>query len=418
MRTLATCLALSTLLLCGCSIGPRPGNWGAVAAVPTLSLVDRLVSLPGGAVVASGVSPDNHVTAVVFDSAHSDWLPAVESPLVTGLRDTDILANGELLVTSPQGNWRFRPSSSSWRPAATMSHPRSVYASSSLADGRLLICGGTDESHLALATCETYNPAIDHWAPSATMSTPRFGPLAATLPDGRVFVTGGAFNPTQDGSFDVNLDPLDSSEIFNPATAAFSPAPPYLDPVTDPTLVSLADGRLLAIGGRQGSRTRTATTQELDPRTGKWSIRASPTAFGLGTLLPDGRVFSGGGGLCGTCSTNHPDGQIFSPPYLFNSDGTLRTQPTITSAPPSATTGQTISVATGGPVSSFAMVRYGEATHSVDNDQRRIPLSIASSNGNTYQLAIPSDPGIALPGPYMLFALDANGTPSVSTASW
>jgi len=290
MRTLATCLALSTLLLCGCSIGPRPGNWGAVAAVPTLSLVDRLVSLPGGAVVASGVSPDNHVTAVVFDSAHSDWLPAVESPLVPGLRDTDILANGELLVTSPQGNWRFRPSSSSWRPAATMSHPRSVYASSSLADGRLLICGGTDESHLALATCETYNPAIDHWAPSATMSTPRFGPLAATLPDGRVFVTGGAFNPTQDGSFDVNLDPLDSSEIFNPATAAFSPAPPYLDPVTDPTLVSLADGRLLAIGGRQGSRTRTATTQELDPRTGKWSIRASPTAFGRGVPLPDGRV--------------------------------------------------------------------------------------------------------------------------------
>ena len=60
------------------------------------------------------------------------------------------------------------------------------------------------------------------------------------------------------------------------------------------------------------------------------------------------------------------------------------------------------------------MVRYGEATHSVDNDQRRVPLSIVSSSGNTYQLAIPSDPGIALPGPYMLFALDANGTPSVS----
>ena len=59
-------------------------------------------------------------------------------------------------------------------------------------------------------------------------------------------------------------------------------------------------------------------------------------------------------------------------------------------------------------------MRYDEATHTVDNDQRRIPLTIASSSGNTYQLAIPSDPGIALPGPYMLFAIDANGTPSVS----
>jgi galactose oxidase len=60
------------------------------------------------------------------------------------------------------------------------------------------------------------------------------------------------------------------------------------------------------------------------------------------------------------------------------------------------------------------MVRYGEATHSVDNDQRRIPLSIVSSSGDTYKLAIPGDPGIALPGPYMLFALDSRGTPSVA----
>jgi Kelch motif len=290
MRTVAACLALSALLLAGCSVGPRPGNWGAVAAVPNLSLVDRLVSLPGGAVVASGLATDGHLTAVVFDSDRSAWLPAVESPLITGLRDTAILASGELLVTSPQGNWRFRPSDGSWRPAAAMSHPRWVYASSSLADGRLLACGGTDQTHLALASCEIYNPSIDHWAPSATMATPRFGPLAATLPDGRVFVTGGAFNPTQDGSFDLNLDPLDTSEIFNPATAAFTPGPPYLDPVTNPTLVSLPNGHLLAIGGRQGSRILTPTTQELDPETGRWSIRATPTAFDVGTLLPDGRV--------------------------------------------------------------------------------------------------------------------------------
>jgi galactose oxidase len=189
--------------------------------------------------------------------------------------------------------------------------------------------------------------------------------------------------------------------------------------------VVLPNGQVVTVGGQTYavpfSDDNSVLNAELwDPETGQFSVMAPEAVprnyHSVAVLLPDGRVFSGGGGLCGTCSTNHPDGQIFSPPYLFNSDGTLRTQPTITSAPSSATTGQTISVATGGPVSSFAMVRYGEATHSVDNDQRRIPLSIASSNGNTYQLAIPSDPGIALPGPYMLFALDANGTPSVSTA--
>src|SRR5581483_3638405 len=86
----------------------------------------------------------------------------------------------------------------------------------------------------------------------------------------------------------------------------------------------------------------------------------------------------------------------------------------ITSAPGTAQTGQTITVSTGAPVSSFALIRYGEATHTVDNDQRRIPLQILSSSANTYSLAIPADPGVALPGPYMLFATGANGTPSLA----
>ena len=65
--------------------------------------------------------------------------------------------------------------------------------------------------------------------------------------------------------------------------------------------------------------------------TGRWSSMAAgpePRNYhSVAVLLPDGRVFSGGGGLCGTCATNHPDGQIFSPPYFFNSNGSLRTRP-------------------------------------------------------------------------------------------
>ena len=139
-----------------------------------------------------------------------------------------------------------------------------------------------------------------------------------------------------------------------------------------------------------------------DPTTGKFTVmapEAEPRNYhSVGILLPDGRVFSGGGGLCGTCSTNHPDGQIFTPPYLLTP--TARSAPARPSRPPRP----------GGHRTDdhghhrrsgvqFSMVRYGESTHSVDNDQRRMPLSIVSSSGNTYQLAIPSDPGIALPGP-------------------
>ena len=188
--------------------------------------------------------------------------------------------------------------------------------------------------------------------------------------------------------------------------------------------VVLPNGEVVTMGGQTyavpfSDQDSILNAELWNPASGKFKVmapEAEPRNYhSVALLLPDGRVFSGGGGLCGACSTNHPDGQIWSPPYLFNPNGTLRTRPTITSAPTSAATGQTITVTTGGPVTQFSMIRYGVTTHTMDNDQRRLPLSIVSSSGDTYRLAIPSDPGIALPGPYMLFAINAQGTPSVST---
>jgi galactose oxidase len=188
--------------------------------------------------------------------------------------------------------------------------------------------------------------------------------------------------------------------------------------------VVLPNGHVLTVGGEDYGVPFSDDTSVLNPEmwndtTGKFTLmapEAEPRNYhSVAVLLPDGRVFSGGGGLCGSCATNHPDGQIFTPPYLLKPNGSLRVRPTITSAPTSATTGQTITVTTGRPVTKFSMIRYGESTHSVDNDQRRIPLSIVSHHKDTYELAIPADPGIALPGPYMLFALNAQGTPSIST---
>ena len=60
-------------------------------------------------------------------------------------------------------------------------------------------------------------------------------------------------------------------------------------------------------------------------------------------------------------------------------------------------------------------MRLSSITHTTNNDQRRIPLAIVSKNNTTYGLAIPADPGVVLPGYYMLFALNAAGVPSIST---
>jgi galactose oxidase len=138
------------------------------------------------------------------------------------------------------------------------------------------------------------------------------------------------------------------------------------------------------------------------------------TYHSFALLLPDGRVLSGGGGLCGQCSTNHTNVEILTPPYLLNADGSAASRPTISSAPTTASLGSSISVRTDRTVSAFALMRLSSATHSLNNEQRRVPLSFRVGSAGEYLMSIPVDPGVVVPGYYMLFALDAKGVPSVS----
>jgi hypothetical protein len=187
--------------------------------------------------------------------------------------------------------------------------------------------------------------------------------------------------------------------------------------------VVLPNGQVVVIGG-QGvpvpfSDDLSVLAPELwDPATESFTTLApmqTPRNYhSVALLLLDGRVLAGGGGLCGSCSTNHANVEILTPPYLLNADGSAATRPSITSAPATATLGTQISVATNSAITSFALVRMGTSTHSIDTDQRRVPVTFSSSGSNAYSVAIPSDPGVVLPGYWMLFALNGSGVPSVA----
>ncbi|WP_314195377.1 galactose oxidase-like domain-containing protein [uncultured Arthrobacter sp.] len=189
--------------------------------------------------------------------------------------------------------------------------------------------------------------------------------------------------------------------------------------------VALPDGQVIVIGGKGTSETVTDTGARMspeiwNPETGLWTTLAPmaiPRAYhSVATLLPDGRVFAGGGGLCaGACNTNHLDGQIFTPPYLLDENGAPRARPKILSAPTTAENGTTISVTTGEPITKFSLMRMSTVTHSVNTDQRRIPLTATSVSGNTASLNLPADPGVLVPGNYLLFAMNDLGVPSVAT---
>jgi galactose oxidase len=189
--------------------------------------------------------------------------------------------------------------------------------------------------------------------------------------------------------------------------------------------VALPDGKVLVVGGQATPVPWTDTNARMapeiwNPATGLWTTMAPMaiprTYHSVALLLPDARVFVGGGGLCeGDCNTNHLDGEIFTPPYLLNADGSARVRPRIVASPTFATPGSTIAVTTGAPTTKFSLMRMSTVTHTVNTDQRRIPLTATAVSGNTASLRLPSDRGVLVPGNYMLFALDANGVPSVAS---
>ncbi|KAL9586773.1 MAG: hypothetical protein Q9203_003745 [Teloschistes exilis] len=239
------------------------------------------------------------------------------------------------------------------------------------ANGKILTVGGAPNYQDNPATSNAFIVTIG--APGTTASPVKVGSMAnarafhnsVVMPDGKVLVVGGESYPVP-FSDDTSIF---ASELFNPATSSFTP----VNPISVPRVYH------------------------------SWAL-----------LLPDATIISGGGGLCGACATNHPNAQIYSPAYLFNADGSKAARPVINSvSSTNAVVGAKITITMNKAVASFSLVRYGSATHSVNTDQRRIPLTPTAS-GLTYTVTVPSDSGVALPGSWMLFALDSAGVPSVA----
>jgi Domain of unknown function (DUF1929)/FG-GAP repeat len=200
-------------------------------------------------------------------------------------------------------------------------------------------------------------------------------------------------------------------------------------------LTILADGSVLATGGMSK-----ATNANVDlnnpvfaaerwvPPTGTgpgtWTVLSGASRVrqyhSSATLLPDGRVLTGGGGVCASCvSAGYLEKNVeyFEPPYLFKKDtsGDPASRPVIDNAPGSAIYGQdfTIDSPQAGSIAKVGLVRLGAATHSQDQGQRYVPLSFKPPS-STITATAPANSNIAPAGYYMLFIIDNAGVPSVA----
>jgi hypothetical protein len=233
---------------------------------------------------------------------------------------------------------------------------------------------------------------------------------------GKLLIAGG--NPNYDGTNSAATPSTTASYEVDLNSGQSQPTTPMRNPRAYANSVVLPDGKVLVVGGLSNGKAFSdvgsiLTPEMYDPQTKSWTElapMATPRNYhSVALLLPDGRVMSGGGGLCGdTCTVNHADAEIFSPPYLFNGS-----RPRITSAPRSVGYNQAFTVQGSNSISKFTLIRLSSVTHSVNTDQRFKQVNFTRSNGN-YRLNLESNANITPPGYYMLFALNNQGSPSVS----
>lgn len=229
---------------------------------------------------------------------------------------------------------------------------------------------------------------------------------------GKMLVAGGGQLNAQTTALTIDL---------NGATPVVEPTDAMQHARTMQNSVVLPNGEVLVIGGnssgKQFSDDGSVLTPEIwSPETNQWREAAphqKPRNYhSTALLLQDGRVISMGGGLCGACRTNHQDGEIYEPPYLFDSAGELAARPTITNGPALAKAGDALTLTGSDNIVKFNMVRLVAVTHHHATDQRLVPVMFNKVASGNYELQLNANPNVLIPGYYWIFGLDQNGVPT------
>lgn len=152
---------------------------------------------------------------------------------------------------------------------------------------------------------------IAAWQLTGALTSARSEMASALLPDGRVLAIGGSNGSTV----------LSSTELYNPQTNTWTTSGTMVtgrfDPTGDFQTPVLLDGRVLVAGGyTQGSSVATTSSEIYNPTTGNWNAgppMSQRRASYAWMILPDGRVLvaGGSGDPGGTSSTG--SAEIYDP---------------------------------------------------------------------------------------------------------
>ena len=376
--------------------------------------------LGDGSLFIAGGNRDAQLNGIVqthlFDPADNDWTLGPNMAAARWYPSVTPLTNGEMLITEGGPDVpEVRRTDGTLRTLSTAALPLPLYPWLDVApDGRVFYSGPD-------TTMRKLDPAGGgSWQSLGQRDTiNRSYGSRAVFDVGKTLVAGGGASSRDARVIDVNG-----------ATPQVSPTSPMAFGRRQHNLTLLADGSVLATGGNSTGaglidmNGGVYNAEQWDPVSGQWTTLAAQAVtrqyHSTALLLPDGRVLSSGGGICGTCDQVGylaKNAEIFTPPYLFKTDGSGEpaARPQITGAPDTVAYGTTFQITTPSAASirKVGLVRLGSQTHSVEMEQRYLPLGFTAGSG-TLTATVPSNVHTAVPGVYMLFIVDAAGVPSVA----
>jgi N-acetylneuraminic acid mutarotase len=184
---------------------PASGTWTATGSLVTARTSPTATLLPNGKVlvVGGGSGLDALASAELYDSVSGTWTPTGSLATARGGQTETLLPNGKVLVAGGENNSGpggsgvilasaelYDPVSATWTSTGSLATARTGQTASLLPNGKVLVAGGVDFSHV-FASAELYDPASGTWTATGSLAAARYYDTASLLSDGNVLVAGG-----------------------------------------------------------------------------------------------------------------------------------------------------------------------------------------------------------------------------------